>query len=305
MRAAVSPDTSMRPRTSLSRRILGLLAALFLSSLARADAALHSFWEVHGKHNTVYLLGSIHVLRPSDYPLPQPVLEAYARSKALVMEIDLDELNDPHTQSELLAAATLPEGQSLHTVLGEQRYAHAESLAKEIGVNLEMFDRFAPWFAAEAIEQLQLAQLGFKPESGVEMYFKERARTDSKAVTGLESAADQIGVFAGMPLDTQSEYLIASLEEARELPKDVDAMVSAWRRGDSRWFESELQSEFGKDQRLYETLLGARNRRWLPKIEALLNEDRDYLVIVGSAHLMGRGNVIELLKKDGIGATQR
>ncbi len=49
----------------------------------------------------------------------------------------------------------------------------------------------------------------------------------------------------------------------------------------------------------------ARNRKWLPKIEALLNDDKNYLVIVGTGHLVGQGSVIDLLKKDGIGATQR
>jgi uncharacterized protein YbaP (TraB family) len=51
--------------------------------------------------------------------------------------------------------------------------------------------------------------------------------------------------------------------------------------------------------------LVARNRKWVPKIEALLDDDRNYLVIVGTGHLVGQGSVIDLLKKDGIGATQR
>jgi uncharacterized protein YbaP (TraB family) len=37
----------------------------------------------------------------------------------------------------------------------------------------------------------------------------------------------------------------------------------------------------------------------------LLDDDKNYLVIVGTAHLVGRDSVIDLLKKDGIGADQR
>jgi hypothetical protein len=89
------------------------------------------------------------------------------------------------------------------------------------------------------------------------------------------------------------------------LPKDVDAMVRAWQRGDTQWFAGQLQSEFGRDPHVYDSLLGARNRKWLPKIEALLNDDRNYLVIVGTGHLVGPGSVLDLLKKDGIGVSQR
>jgi uncharacterized protein YbaP (TraB family) len=82
-------------------------------------------------------------------------------------------------------------------------------------------------------------------------------------------------------------------------------MVRAWKRGDTRWFEAEMSEEFGKDPALYQSLLVARNRHWIPRIEALLDDDKNYLVIVGTGHLVGRDNVIELLKKDGVGATQR
>jgi uncharacterized protein YbaP (TraB family) len=282
-----------------------VLCGLLLCVAARADGALHSLWEVHGKHNTVYLLGSIHVLRLSDYPLAPAVLEAYGNAKSVLMEVNMEELSSAQVQAEMLASASLPDGKTLLDVLGQQRYGRAAALAHEVGVELSMFDQFAPWFAAEAISQLQLAQLGFQPESGVEMYFMERARSDGKSVAGLETVHDQISIFQDMPLDTQAEYLASSLEQAHDLPHEVDSMVRAWQQGDTQWFANQLLSEFKQDSRLYQSVLGARNRKWLPKIEALLNDDKNYLVIVGTGHLVGAGSVIELLKKDGIGATQR
>jgi uncharacterized protein YbaP (TraB family) len=282
-----------------------VLCGLLLCVAARADGALHSLWELHGKHNTVYLLGSIHVLRLSDYPLAPAVLEAYGNAKSVLMEVNMEEISSAQVQAEMLASAILPDGKTLLDVLGQQRYGRAAALAHEVGVELSMFDQFAPWFAAEAISQLQLAQLGFQPESGVEMYFMERARSDGKSVAGLETVHDQISIFQDMPLDTQAEYLASSLEQAHDLPHEVDSMVRAWQRGDTQWFANQLLSEFKQDSRLYQSVLGARNRKWLPKIEALLNDDKNYLVIVGTGHLVGAGSVIELLRKDGIGATQR
>jgi uncharacterized protein YbaP (TraB family) len=272
---------------------------------ARADTALHSLWELHGKHNTVYLLGSIHVLRPSDYPLAPAVLQAYANSASLVMEIDLGELDSAQVQSEMLTGAALPEGKTLPDILGSRRYSRATGLAHDVGVELATFDQFAPWFAAEAISQLQLMELGFQPQSGVEMYFLERARSDGKSIAGLETVHDQIALFEALSMDTQADYLVSSLEQAHELPKEVDDMVHAWQRGDTAWFETQLIAELGRDPVLYQSVLAARNRKWIPKIEALLNDDKNYLVIVGTGHLVGRNSVIDLLKKDGVGATQR
>ena len=290
-----------RPTSRLGLILLGLL----LCVTVRADGALHSLWELHGKHNTVYLLGSIHVLRPNDYPLAPVVLDAYTHAGSLLMEVNLDEINSEQVQAEMLASATLSDGKTLPDVLGKQRYERAASLAHEIGVELSSFDQFAPWFAAEAISELQLTQLGFHPENGVEMYFMDRARSDGKSVDGLETVHDQISVFQNMSLDAQAEYLLSSLEQAHDLPKEVDSMVRAWQRGDTRWFESELQSDLGHDSDLYQSVLVARNRKWVPKIEALLNSDKNYLVIVGTGHLAGQGSVVDLLKKDGIVATQR
>jgi uncharacterized protein YbaP (TraB family) len=172
-------------------------------------------------------------------------------------------------------------------------------------VELSLFDQFAPWFAAESISQLQLAQLGFKPESGVEMYFMDKARNDGKSVAGLETVHDQISLFSNMSMDTQAEYLLSSLKQAQDLPKDVDAMVRAWQRGDTRWFAAQLQSEFGRDARVYDSLLGAATASGCRKSEVLLNDDRNCLVIVGTGHLVRARQRHRSSEKDGIGVSQR
>jgi hypothetical protein len=137
------------------------------------------------------------------------------------------------------------------------------------------------------------------------MFFLERARADGKSVAGLETVHDQIALFDALSMDEQANYLVSSLEEAHDLPKEVDAMVHAWASGDTQWFADQLKSEIGRDPVLFDSVLVARNRKWVPKIEALLNDDKNYLVIVGTAHLAGQGSVIALLKKDGIAAAQK
>jgi uncharacterized protein len=274
-------------------------------SPAHADAGLHSLWELHGKHNVVYVLGSIHTLRASDYPLAPVIMDAYRDSKSLVMEIDLNEIDSPEVQTEMLQSAALPEGKTLEQIVGPARYAHAQELVRDVGLELSMFSGFAPWFVAEAVSQMQLAQLGFDAQSGVEMFFMERARGDGKSVAGLETAHEQLAIFEAMPMEAQADYMMSSLEQAHDLPKEVNDMVQAWRRGDTGWFRSEIKSDLGKDPALYQSLVAGRNRKWIAKIEAMLDDDKNYLVIVGTAHLVGPDSVIELLKKDGVRAAQR
>jgi uncharacterized protein YbaP (TraB family) len=281
------------------------LCATLCASLAHADTALHSLWELHGKHNTVYVLGSIHTLRASDYPLAPAIMDAYRDSKALVMEIDLNEMESPDVQAEMLQSAALPEGKSLEQIVGPARYARAQELVRDVGLDLSMFGGYAPWFVAEAVSQLQLAQLGFDTQSGVEMFFMARARNDGKNVSGLETAHEQLTIFESMSMETQAAYMMSSLEQAHDLPKQVNDMVQAWRRGDTAWFQTEIKSDLGKDPALYQSMVAARNRKWISKIEAMLDDDKNYLIIVGTAHLVGPDSVIELLKKDGVHAAQR
>jgi uncharacterized protein YbaP (TraB family) len=300
-------DWRAPPRQRRNRKFAWAFAlcATLSASLAHADAALHSLWELHGKHNIVYVLGSIHTLRASDYPLAPAIMDAYRNSKALVMEIDLNEIDSPDVQAEMLQSAALPEGKSLEQIVGPTRYARAQTLVHDLGLDLSMFGGYAPWFVAEAVSQLQLAQLGFDASSGVEMYFMGQARGDGKSVSGLETAHEQMTIFESMPMETQAEYLMSSLEQAHDLPKQVNDMVQAWRRGDTAWFQTEIKSDLGQDPALYQSIVVARNRKWISKIEAMLDDDRSYLVIVGTAHLVGPDSVIELLKKDGIRAVQR
>jgi len=285
--------------------LLAAISLLLCTFQARADSGRHVLWSVQGHSNVVYLMGSIHVLRQSDYPLDPALLAAYASSQTLVMEIDLSELDSGDVQQQMLQAAMLADGRTLQDVLGSDQFRRASALSQEVGVPLETLQQFKPWFVAESITQLQLMQLGFDPSAGIEMYFLQRARTDGKTIQGLETAQDQIELFDSMPLDRQSRYLMASLGEAKTLPTQVDQMVRAWRRGDTAWFAAQMQKEFGDDPELYRSVLVARNRKWLPKIESFLKDRQNYLVIVGTGHLAGTDSVIEMLRRDGYAVAQQ
>ena len=156
-------------------------ALLLLASIpcgGRAAASHHLFWEVKGRHNTVYLLGSVHMLRAPDSALPVEILDAYSRSGALVMELDLNEARAEALLGSDLELAMLPEGQSLSGVLGPELYAEFLAKARSLDLDPALAERFQPWFAALLVEQQALARSGFEADAGVDMQMAQRAEAD-------------------------------------------------------------------------------------------------------------------------------
>jgi uncharacterized protein YbaP (TraB family) len=271
---------------------------------ARADQAHHILWEVKGKHNTVYLLGSVHMLKAADSALPPAAMHAYAVSKILVMELDL---NGAGTDSLLDSSGeleTLPEGQTLAGVAGPQLYAKLMARAQPLGLGPEVMDHFQPWFAALMLQQLELAQSGFDAAAGVDEQFALLAQEDQKPIIGLETIDEQLGFFAHLSLEQQREFLRSTLEDSASVQSETDAVVRAWQHGDTAKLEQLLREGTNESPELYRLLTVERNRRWLPKITQLLSADDNYLVIVGALHLIGHDGVIDLLQRQGYTAVQ-
>jgi len=295
------------PADVFARPLSVLIAAALccaVSAAAVADSGHHSFWSVKGAHNTVYLLGSVHVLKPAESDLPPDSTRAYASAKALVMELDLNNLN---LESMLGAGASeemLPEGQTLAGALGAEAYDRFVAHLQPFGVEPEFFSQFQPWFAAITLEQLQLAKLGFESGSGVDEQFAQRAQTDHKPIIALETLDQQLGIFAHLSLAEQRRFLLYTLEDADESASSTDAVIDAWRSGDTQALEHLLSDSYAQYPELFRMLTTDRNRAWLPTISGLLHENQDYLVIVGALHLVGKDGLIRLLEDQGYAVVQ-
>lgn len=278
----------------------GLAGALLLASfgsLAHADAA--AVWSVKGAHNTVYLAGSVHAL-PKDHAEFSPQLElAYRASDAIVMEVDLDDLNPTEAVDFITSHGTLPPDQTLANVIGASKYAEIVKQANSIDLPEAAISRLEPWVAAMVLTQFALLKSGFDPQLGVDMQLAERARADGKPIDGLETVIEQLSIFDSRSMAEQSKFLVDSAKDVPKMHDDLDRLVKAWRAGDLRGLEREFEKERSEAPGLYDALLGARNRKWMPKIEALLDSDRNYLVVVGTLHFVGHDGLIELLTRDG------
>jgi hypothetical protein len=291
-------------------RYLTALLLAFSVSLAPAPVLArgkHILWTVQGKQNTVYLLGSVHALRAGDAALSDVAERAYEDSESLVMEIDLDDPReaDPAAMLEVMQRqALLPEGQTLRGVLGSD-YESLNRRAQQSGVDLGLFDRFAPWMVATTLLQLELAKRGFSPEMGIEQVLARRAAGDQKPVQGLETTAQQLELLAGMPMPMQKRFLVMTLDESAQLDQQVGELVAAWKAGDTDTLASLLSDEFDEFPDLYRRLTVDRNRAWVGTLVDLLDDRDDYLVVVGALHLVGKDSVVDLLEQRGYEVVQQ
>ena len=285
-----------------------LIAASLLlcagAGLAHDEDHPVTLWQAEGRTNSVYLLGSIHLLREEDHPLPTVIDRAYADAEVIVMELDMDDLDPAYTQAAFNSAGVMTDGTTLADLMGEASYAEAEQAAARIDIPLDMLAQSEPWLAAMTVELMMLYRIGFNPMLGVEMTVVNRATADGKPIEGLETVDEQLAFLDGLPLEAQREMLLQTLDQGASLHESIDDMIDAWHRGDTAALETELLGSIEAQPELHEALLVNRNRRWAETISAWLDDEKDYLVVVGALHLVGDNGVPALLAEQGIGIQQ-
>jgi uncharacterized protein len=279
------------------------LLALGVLGCLSAEAA-SPVWAIRGAHNTVYLAGSIHLLPEAEAALPPGFERAYADSSRLVMEIDLGKVDPGEALGTLLEHGGLAEGASLRELTGAARYARASAAAAALGLPAAAMDHEAPWMVGLQLTELEYARLGFDPQQGVEQQLLAHALADHKSTTGLESLADEMSVFEALTPQAQLRFLDMVLDDLDDTGNETRTVLSAWRRGDASQLAALLAAEYRSFPALYDSLVTDRNRHWLPQIERLLHGDENCLVVVGALHLVGRGGLLEALRKDGHAAQQ-
>jgi uncharacterized protein YbaP (TraB family) len=279
------------------------LAWLWLLPVAAlADSAGHpvTMWMAEGTSNRVYLLGSVHLLRAQDHPLPQVIDDVYDDAETLYMELDMDDIDPLLMQATINQLGMLDEGTSLQDVMGDDLYAEARAMAEELEIPLEMLERTEPWLAAITIEQLALARIGFNPSYGVEMHLLKKATSDGKTILGFESVEQQLAYLDGLSPEAQRALLMQTLTESATIREVMDDLILAWRSGDIDYLEQTLLDDVSGYPELYDTIVANRNRLWVDTIDELLEQAEDYLVIVGALHLVGEDGLPQLLQQRGV-----
>ena len=287
----------------MNRPALAALAvlALLIAPGARADGSGGPVWVLKGSGGgTVYLAGSVHALDATRSALPAAFEIAYRDAERLVMEIDFDDLDETAIAAFMASHAVFDGEETLRTVLGPGRFERLDREARALGLPLDSVATLEPWAVAITLTQLQLARMGLDPAKGVEQQFVARARADAKPITGLETVEDQLGALDGLSYADQARFLELTIDDIDRMPAELERMLAAWQRADLATLEGMLLDEYERFPALFTPLVDARNRLWLPQIEALLERSDDTLVIVGALHLVGRDGLLAMLERAGV-----
>jgi uncharacterized protein YbaP (TraB family) len=289
--------------------VVGVLIGLipqFVSAQGnfKTAPALHCLWKAEGKGNVVYLLGSIHLLKADNYPLPAVIESAFTNSQVAVFEIDIDKAEDTDGQARMASKISLPEGDSLAQELPPKVYASLSSHIKETGLPIAAIEQFKPAIAVTTLEMMELAQLGVDPEFGVDKHFFKLAQQTGKRIVPLETADFQVDLLTGLSKAEQELMVEKSLEEIDDEKKLYTDMVTAWQNGNAAGLETMLNKMRTDAPAIFKKLVTDRSQSWMPQIDQLLHGPQNAIVIVGAGHLVGKDGVVELLRKKGVKVTQ-
>src|ERR1051326_957680 len=279
-------------------------AAAKAPAVAAGTVGTRPLWEIRGRSNSVYILGSIHFARDDFYPLALPIEQAYQRSSTVVFEADIGEMRGLGTQAKLLKAGLCPEGETLAQRVDKETYAALQAWLKKTGAATSTFDPMRPWLASVSLVALELQKLGFNPNHGIDEHFYGRAKDDGKEIRGLETVDFQISLFADLTHEEDALFLKSMLEDVNRFPAVFKDVIDAWKTGDAARLDSLLMETTRQYPRIERRFLTDRNKTWLPRIEEYLHGDKDVFMVVGMAHLVGKDGLVALLKKKGLQVKQ-
>lgn len=276
----------LRPRLAFL-----LFAVAFCLASVRADAASGCVWKVTSPSGgTLFLGGSVHSLRSTDYPLPSGYNRAFDASNRVALEIEPKALES--MSSGLLKAGTYPKGDSLKNHVDPRTYDYLKRLFGLLKIPEDKFSRYRPWLLVLLLDS---GAQGFSDDLGVDEFVTNRARANGKAIIGLESTGEHSSVYSGLT-DRQSEALLLVSLIPSGTTGGSDKILGAWRRGDVDTLARGTHSAYADFPAFADRLLGQRNQRWMPKLEGFLKGGQTYFVVVGAAHLGGGDGLLALLR---------
>ena len=292
------------------RSYLAIFAGLgfilgFFGGPAYGQTGTKCLWSISSDKNTVYLLGSIHLLSRWDYPLDADFEQAYRDSSVILFETDLEEMDRPETQALMARHSLLPKGRTIRDVLSARTYQMLTRHLDAEGLDMVRFEGLRPWVCALSLTMLELSRRGYLPDYGIDRHFFENARRDRKAIVPLEPVREQLNLFFELDKAEQDAFLKRTLTDLGMVDTLFPKMLALWKAGRLAELDRIIEESFAGHPALYEKFLVRRNARWLPTIEGLIGQPQNALVIVGASHLGGDQGVIKQLQSKGYAVVQK
>ena len=294
----------MKPFTTSSPTFVRLLCIAIFFLFGGVVEAQNILWKAKGASNTVYFMGSMHLLKEGDYPLPKAFEDVFEDAQKVVFETDLDGMESPQIQQLLMSHGMYSDGSQLKDHVSKETMALILENARRVGMSEEMLQIFKPWMAGLTLVVMDVMKQGFDPEHGIDRYFYKKAKAEKKETAGFEKPEFQVELLAGLSDTLSEEFLQHSLKESASLMESLQEMMDVWKGGDAEGLSKVLLASFDGYPEVREKFLLARNRHWAPQAQMFLREGKNVLVIVGAGHLVGKGSLIELLERSGVSVEQ-
>ena len=270
-----------------------------VAATAATVAIKPGMWAVKDADTTIYLFGTVHVLKPGLSWFDGAVRQAFDKSDEMVLEMVL-----PEDQAEA-AKVTMPlamdkSGKALSSKLDPDALKAYQAALGGLGIPANAFDAFKPWFAAVTLSILPLTKLGYDPTQGAEMQLTAAAKAASKPISGFETLEEQLGFFDAVPENGQIAFLNTTVKDIDKLAPQLDTMVAQWAKGDTVNLATTMNEGMAATPDLIKILLWDRNARWADQIKARMDKPGTVFVAVGAGHLAGQKSVQDYLKERGL-----
>ncbi len=262
------------------------------------EASRSCLWEVSSEKATLFLLGTVHLLKPGTHTVSPAAEAAFQQAQTILLEVDLDEAESPEA-GKLFSRMALLRDETIEDKISSETLALLVEKTEAMGLPFDRLRSFKPWFLSLTLTLIKLQTLGFDPKHGIDRYFFDKAMQADKEIRALETVEYQLDRFAGLPDRIQEQLLLQTLQELDDLEEEMEQMVEAWSRGEVEVLEELTQESFKEFPGLYQRLIVERNKNWLLKIEPILNRPGTTMVVVGALHLVGSESVVELLQEQG------
>ena len=237
-------------------------------------------WRVHKGGDIVWLYGTIHDAGMD--AVPQLARDALEKSVQLLTELgDVDPDPDVFRKHARIAS-----GPGIDQLLAPNDWYDLVDALRGSRTKEDDLRRAKPWYAMS----LLTTYLVPSPGPSMDVLFVQRAHELAMPVHALESWDDQLGALdkaVGIP-DLQEAI------RARETMRcDLSRMRALYEAGDTASMQTLLVIP-----RTADTMLTARNKRWLPQIERFFTSGGAF-VAVGLGHLLGDNGLPAMFARAG------
>ncbi len=305
---------SMTPLVLLLGRLTALprlAAALMLCAALGAGAAVAEegampfgkgmLWKIEkAGAPTSYVLGTMHIADPRVLDLPPEVYTALAASEQAIFELVLD----TSVRTRMAQAMVLSQGRTLEVIVGPELFGRSVEVAAEYGLPGQAINVMKPWALVPIFsfppEQLALLAGGQAP---LDEALQHEAARQGKALVGLETVEEQLGLFDNAPEDVQVQMLRSVVEDRNRLRAQFESMLAGYLARDLEALYGEMLAQAtAAEAQLVETFerdfVITRNLRMAERLRPYLARAGSF-VAVGALHLPGERGILALLAGDG------